>query len=90
MITVLAADTLRGRPDVLSLELELVVVDKSYGNSAGVDVQLQLGNDMQVQADADEALLGPQHCLDVPCYLPQGSLLQPALHHPRTCHVICH
>ena len=75
---------------MLSLELELVVVDKSNGNTAGVDVQLQLGNDMQVQADTDEPLSRPQYCLDVPCYLPQGSLFQPALHHPGTRHIVCH
>ena len=76
------------RPDVLSLELELAVIEQRDSYSAGSDIQLQFGNDNFVQADADEALPGPQHCLDVPCNLPQGCLLQPALHHSSSCHVV--
>ena len=72
------------------LELELAVLEEGLGHSGGGDVQLQLGYDLQVQLDADEALTRPQHHLDVVCNLPQGSLLQPALHHPGTGCIVSH
>lgn len=75
---------------MLSLELELAVIEQRHSDSAGSDIQLQLGNDNLVQANADKALPGPQHRLDVPCNLPQGCLLQPALHHSSSCHIVLH
>lgn len=64
-----------GAPDVVSLELELGVLEQGEGYRAGVDDQLQAVDGTKVQANAHKASIGLQHRLDVSRHLTQHSLL---------------
>ncbi len=66
------------------------MLHEGHADRARGDRELQLGNDLQVQADADEASRWLQHCLDVGRHLTQCRLLQSGLHHSGAGLVVVH